>query len=109
MDLGDFWEQQAEAWVRWARTPGHDSYWVFHRDRFLELLPGPGRLSVDVGCGEGHLARDLKELGHTVIAIDRSPTMVRHAHEADPELDVSRGRTSSTRKRNSPPSATDWR
>jgi SAM-dependent methyltransferase len=88
MDLGDFWEQQAEAWVRWARTPGHDSYWLFHRDRFLELLPGPGRLTVDVGCGEGRLARNLKELGHTVIAIDRSPTMISHAREADPELDV---------------------
>lgn len=88
MQLGDFWERQAEDWVRWAREPGHDSYWLFHRDRFLELLPPPGRLTVDVGCGEGRLARDLKELGHTVVAVDRSPTMVRHAREADPELDV---------------------
>jgi SAM-dependent methyltransferase len=88
MALGGFWEQQAEAWVRWARAPGHDSYWVFHRERFLELLPPPGALTVDVGCGEGRLARDLKRLGHTVIAVDRSPTMVRYAREADPELDV---------------------
>jgi ubiquinone/menaquinone biosynthesis C-methylase UbiE len=88
MELGDFWERQAEAWVRWAREPGHDSYWLFHRDRFLELLPPPGRLTVDVGCGEGRLSRDLKELGHTVVAVDRSPTMIRHAREADPELDV---------------------
>ena len=88
MGLGDFWEQQAGQWVRWAREPGHDSYWRFHRDRFLELLPPPGRLTVDVGCGEGRLARDLKALGHTVLAVDRSPTMVRHTREADPELDV---------------------
>ncbi len=88
MELSDFWEGQAERWVRWAREPGHDSYWRFHRDRFLELLPPPGRLTVDVGCGEGRLARDLKELGHTVVAIDRAPTMVAHAREADPELDV---------------------
>jgi SAM-dependent methyltransferase len=88
MELGDFWEQQAEAWVRWAREPGHDSYWLFHRDRFLELLPPPGRLTVDVGCGEGRFSRHLKELGHTVVALDRSPTMVRYAREADPELDV---------------------
>lgn len=88
MGLSDFWERQAERWVRWAREPGHDSYWLFHRDRFLELLPPPGRLTVDVGCGEGRLSRDLKELGHTVLAVDRSPTMVRHAREADPELDV---------------------
>ena len=88
MELGDFWERQAEDWVRWAREPGHDSYWLFHRDRFLELLPPPGRLTVDVGCGEGRLSRHLKELGHNVVALDWSPTMVRHAHEADPGLDV---------------------
>lgn len=88
MRLSDFWEGQAERWVRWAREPGHDSYWLFHRDRFLELLPPPGRLTVDVGCGEGRLDRDLKALGHTVIAVDRSPTMVAHARAADPELDV---------------------
>jgi len=86
--LSEFWEEQAEAWVRWARAPGHDSYWRFHRDRFLELVPPPGRLTVDAGCGEGRLARDLKELGHNVLAVDRSPTMVRFAREADPELDV---------------------
>ena len=88
MALSDFWERQAESWVRWAREPGHDTYWRFHRDRFLELLPAPGRLTVDVGCGEGRLARDLKALGHTVLGVDRSPTMVRHARLADPELDV---------------------
>src|SRR5436309_4873584 len=88
MGLSEFWEGQAERWVRWARKPGHDTYWRFHRDRFLELLPPPGRLTVDVGCGEGRLARDLKALGHTLIAVDRSPTMVRHAREADHELDV---------------------
>jgi SAM-dependent methyltransferase len=86
--LSEFWEEQAEAWVHWARKPGHDSYWRFHRDRFLELLPQPGRLTVDVGCGEGRLSRHLKQLGHTVLAVDRSPTMVRYAREADPELDV---------------------
>jgi SAM-dependent methyltransferase len=86
--LSDFWERQAESWVRWAREPGHDTYWRFHRDRFLELLPPPGLLTVDVGCGEGRLARDLKALGHTVVAIDRSHTMVRYAREADPALDV---------------------
>jgi len=88
MELGDFWERQAEDWVRWAREPDHDSYWLFHRDRFLDLLPPPGRLTVDVGCGEGRLSRHLQELGHTVVAVDRSPTMIRYAREADPGLDV---------------------
>ena len=90
MGLSEFWEGQAERWVRWAREPGLDSYWRFHRDRFLELVPRPGRLTVDVGCGEGRLARDLKALGHTVIAVDRSAAMLEYAREADPELDMRR-------------------
>lgn len=77
--LGEAWEAEAEAWVAWAREPDHDSYWRFHRDAFLAIIPPPGRLTVDVGCGEGRLARDLASLGHRVVALDRSPTMARHA------------------------------
>jgi SAM-dependent methyltransferase len=88
VSLRDAWERNAAEFVSWARTPGHDSYWRFHRDQFLELVPPPGRLTLDIGCGEGRLSRDLKALGHTVVGIDASPTMVAHAREADPELDV---------------------
>jgi 2-polyprenyl-3-methyl-5-hydroxy-6-metoxy-1,4-benzoquinol methylase len=77
--LGEAWEAEAEAWVAWAREPDHDSYWRFHRDAFLGIVPPPGRLTLDVGCGEGRLARDLALLGHRVVALDRSPTMARHA------------------------------
>lgn len=88
MSLREQWEAEAEEWVSWAREPGHDSYWRFHRDAFFALVPSPGRLTVEIGCGEGRVARDLKERGHRVVAIDASPTMVRHAREADPALDV---------------------
>jgi len=74
--------------VHTARTPGHDSYWRFHRDQFLRLLPSPGRQTLDIGCGEGRLARDLKELGHRVVGIDSSPSLVAAAHEFDPSIDV---------------------
>ncbi len=87
MSLRDAWEAQAENWARWARKPGHDSYWRFHRDPFLSLLPPPGRLTVDIGCGEGRLSRDLKPRGYRVSAIDASPTLVRLAQEADPAGD----------------------
>jgi SAM-dependent methyltransferase len=87
MTLRDAWEAEAGNWVEWARRPGHDSYWRFHRDRFLELLPPPGGTLLDVGCGEGRLPRDLKARGYSVIGIDASPTLIEHAREADPTGD----------------------
>jgi SAM-dependent methyltransferase len=87
-DLASAWEEHAAEFIAWARKPGHDSYWLFHRDQFLELLPSPSHRTLDLGCGEGRLARDLKALGHHVVAVDLSPTMVAAAKEADPTLEV---------------------
>jgi SAM-dependent methyltransferase len=86
--LADSWEAQSRQWIQWARRPGHDSYWRYHRDQFLELLPAPSRQTVDVGCGEGRLTRHLKELGHQVVGIDASPSMVAAARELDPSMDI---------------------
>jgi SAM-dependent methyltransferase len=44
-----------------------------------ELLPAPGRRTLDLACGEGRLTRLLRSLGHTVVGVDASPTMVRLA------------------------------
>jgi SAM-dependent methyltransferase len=66
----------------------HDSYWRFHREQFLALLPPPRGLALDLGCGEGRLSRDLKIRGYRIVAVDGSPTLVRLAHEADPENNV---------------------
>jgi SAM-dependent methyltransferase len=64
--------------------PGHDSYWFF-RDLFFDaIVPTPGRLTLEVGCGEGRVARDLARLGHTVVALDAWPTLVAKAAAADP-------------------------
>ena len=83
--LRQAWEQNAADWIRWAREPGHDSYWRFHRDAFLPLIPQPGGLTLDVGCGEGRVTRDLKEAGHHVVGVDWSKSMIEAAREADPE------------------------
>jgi SAM-dependent methyltransferase len=82
------WEAEARRWIEWARAPGHDSYWRFHRDQFLDLLPLPGRLTLDIGCGEGRLARDLKRRGHRIIGIDSSPSLVAAARASDPSMDL---------------------
>jgi SAM-dependent methyltransferase len=78
------WEAQAENWAAWARAPGHDSYWYESGPPLFELLPPPGRAALDLGCGEGRVARDLKAHGYDVVGIDAAPTLVRLAQEADP-------------------------
>jgi ubiquinone/menaquinone biosynthesis C-methylase UbiE len=85
VSLRERWEEQAPNWIRWAREPGHDSYWRFHRAGFLASLPPPGRLTLDIGCGEGRVTRDLLALGHHVIGVDQSTAMIAAAREADPE------------------------
>lgn len=85
MSLRELWEEQAPNWIRWAREPGHDSYWKFHREAFLSSLPAPGRLTLDVGCGEGRVTRDLRAAGHRVVGVDAAPSMVAAAREADPD------------------------
>lgn len=77
------WEEQARNWAAWARAPGHDAYWQFRDAFFHEILPPPGRATLDLGCGEGRVARDLRERGHRVTAIDASPTLLDLARAAD--------------------------
>jgi SAM-dependent methyltransferase len=87
-ELSEAWEENASAWIAWARAPGHDSYWRFHRDLFLDLVPASSGRTLDLGCGEGRLARDLAALGHDVVGVDLSPTMVAAAREAASEMEL---------------------
>ena len=87
-DLAAAWERNAPGWISWARAEGHDSYWRFNRDLFLEVVPAPGRRTLDLGCGEGRLSRDLKALGHDVVGVDLSATMLASAFAADPAIET---------------------
>jgi SAM-dependent methyltransferase len=89
-DLGAAWERNAPAWIEWARGPDElDAHYArYHRDLFLELLPPPRGRTLDLGCGEGRLARDLAAGGHDVVGVDRSPTMVAAAREAAPGMEL---------------------
>jgi SAM-dependent methyltransferase len=78
------WEPEAENWIRWARTPGFDAYWYFRDAVFEAILPTPLGLTLEVGCGEGRVTRDLVARGHDVVALDPAPTLLRAAAEADP-------------------------
>ncbi|MDQ1476349.1 MAG: hypothetical protein QOE62_1578 [Actinomycetota bacterium] len=83
MGVDGEWEPDAENWLRWARTPGFDAYWYF-RDAFFDfIVPAAGRRTLEIGCGEGRVSRDLAVRGHSVVAVDTARTLVRRAMEED--------------------------
>lgn len=85
----DVWEQRADDWVRWARSRELDfGFWELNLPAMLELLPAPGRLTLDVACGEGRLSRELARLGHRVIGIDSSPSLLAAAREVSPDAEL---------------------
>jgi SAM-dependent methyltransferase len=87
--LRDAWEHEASGWIAWARSPGTDHFfWRFSLPALLELTPAPGRLTVDLGCGEGRVARELLARGHRVVGVEGSPTLAEAAREPDPRLEV---------------------
>jgi SAM-dependent methyltransferase len=77
------WDQETENWLRWARTPGFDAYWYYQDAFFESVVPPPAGRTLEVGCGEGRVARDLVERGHHVTALDSAGGLVRHARHAD--------------------------
>jgi SAM-dependent methyltransferase len=78
------WESEAPNWIAWTRKPGHDAYWSY-RDVFFELVPPPGRRTLELGCGEGRVCRDLAARGHRVVGLDAAPALLAAAREADPD------------------------
>jgi len=87
-DLRAAWDEHSAEWIRWARKPGHDTYWRFGRAAFFAMLPPPGRLTLDFGCGEGRVSRDLRAAGHRVVALDGSPGLARAARDAEAAIPV---------------------
>ena len=83
------WDAQAANWVRWARSPEHDHFfWRMGLPALLDLLPEPGRRTLDLACGEGRVSRVLAERGHRVLGVEASPALAAAAREAAPAIEV---------------------
>jgi SAM-dependent methyltransferase len=79
MSMQAGWDAEAADWAQFARG-GHDrSHTAINLPAFLELLPAPGRRTLDLACGEGRLGRLLQSQGHRVAGVDASAAMVRFA------------------------------
>jgi SAM-dependent methyltransferase len=93
MTLAEAWEQHAQEWIVWARTPNHDGFWEGTWPELRTILPQPAGPVVDVGCGEGRVGRQLAALGYTVVGVERSATLARAARRAQPPLAVTQADT----------------
>ena len=63
MDLRRAWVERASSFLESARSEEDGvGFWQLNMYTALSLLPPPGRLTVDVGCGEGRLGRQLRGL-----------------------------------------------
>lgn len=91
MSVSDAWEQHAQQWIAWARESLHDGFWSGTWPTLKGLLPQANGLTVDLGCGEGRAGRELTAVGHEVIGIDRSPTLLNAALGRAPRYPVVRG------------------
>lgn len=83
------WEAESADWIEWARSRDRDhAFWQMNLPELLAVLPPAGELTLDVGCGEGRVARELMAVGHRVVGVESSPTLARAAREANPTFDV---------------------
>ena len=81
MTYNEHWEREAPNWIAWARSSQRDAYWDYS-PAFFELVPPARGRTLEVGCGEGRVARDLAARGHAVTGVDASPTLLAAAREA---------------------------
>jgi SAM-dependent methyltransferase len=64
------------SYIDFARDPQRDpTFWHYNLPEFLKLVPAPGALTMDVGCGEGRVARALAACGHTVVGVEPIPAL----------------------------------
>ena len=76
------WSDVAEQWVAWARKPNHDAFWAYRAALAAFIGRGNGGKTLDVGCGEGRVSRELTACGFDVAAVDPVSRLVSAAVEA---------------------------
>jgi 2-polyprenyl-3-methyl-5-hydroxy-6-metoxy-1,4-benzoquinol methylase len=77
------WDSNAAAWTEAVRGGGIPSRRAGTDAAIVEAVARvPGRRVLDVGCGEGWLARALAERGREVVGVDGSAELVERAREA---------------------------
>jgi len=84
------WSRVAGDWVAWARKPNHDAFWAYQAALVAFVGRGSGT-ALDVGCGEGRVARVLTGCGYQVTAVDPVFEFVEAAAQAGSAQDYAVG------------------
>lgn len=84
MGGSEAWEAAAHEWAAHVRG-GRDEQFEWNAPPFFDSLPPPSGRTVEIGCGEGRVTRELRARGYDGVAFDVSETLVALAREADPE------------------------
>jgi 2-polyprenyl-3-methyl-5-hydroxy-6-metoxy-1,4-benzoquinol methylase len=80
----DAWNAAAREWVGRIRE-GMGGRVHAHDASIYELLPPPAGLTIDAGCGEGRLTRELAGRGYEVVGVDASEALIAEARTAHPD------------------------
>ncbi|MDP9181579.1 MAG: class I SAM-dependent methyltransferase [Actinomycetota bacterium] len=85
VEMAEAWNVEGEDWARdWER---YDSGIRGYHERLLAAAAvAPGERVLDVGCGNGQVARDLAKSGAHAIGIDLSRPMLHRARELAADL-----------------------
>lgn len=84
------WSRVAGDWVASARKPNHDAFWAYQAALVAFIGRGSGT-ALDVGCGEGRVARVLTGCGYQVTAVDPVFEFVEAAAQAGSAQDYAVG------------------
>lgn len=79
----DSWQRNAQAWGRAVRDQSIESRRLVTDAAIVEaVLSCPGKTLLDIGCGEGWLARRLAEQGRVPTGVDITSALVDQAQQA---------------------------
>jgi SAM-dependent methyltransferase len=84
VSLRDAWDAQAENWIAWTRGGVDEAFIGYNSAAFMELMPPPGELTIDLGAGEGRIGRILRTFGHRVVEIEQSRRLAEASAELTP-------------------------
>jgi len=83
-EVAQYWDKNADLWTEQVRHYRDAFREVFNNPAFLKFIGNiKGKVTLDVGCGEGYNTRIFARLGAKMTGIDISPKLIAHARDAE--------------------------